>query len=129
MDNWTGIDWRTYFRRLSKDQMRELARWLAAEFLRVSEFTDILDRFYTQVADEWHGRSSAFIASYGWSLVERYACRKRGFAELMAAREEADMSGALPGDVASAELRPLSRVEPHSEDDVLRMLERVRGDP
>ena len=125
-----GIDWCDYFHCLSDEQLRELAAWLAARFLKVSEFTDILDRAYAQSSDERRGPSPTFIASYGRSVVERYAQRKRGFAELMAALEDATMSGAFPGDVAAQELLPfrLPRSEPQSVEAVLRALERVRSE-
>jgi hypothetical protein len=128
MENWSGIDWYDYFHCLSDNQMRELATWLVAEFLKVSEFTDLVDRVYAQAPDEWHGRSPAFVASYGRPMVERYALRKRGFAELMAL-EDAYMSGAFPGEVASRELQPLRlpEAEHRSVDDVLRVLEHMRS--
>jgi hypothetical protein len=128
MDTSMGIDWVDYFHCLSDDQMHELATWLAADFLKVSEFTDLVDRVYVQAPDEWHGRSPAFVASYGRPVVERYALRKRGFAELMAL-EDAYVSGAFPGEVASGELQPLRlpEAEHRSVDDVLRVLERMRS--
>ena len=128
MENWSGIDWYDYFHCLSDNQMRELATWLVAEFLKVSEFTDLVDRVYAQAPDEWRGRSPAFVASYGRPMVERYALRKRGFAELMAL-EDAYMSGAFPGEVASGELQPLRlpETEHRSVDDVLRVLEHMRS--
>jgi hypothetical protein len=126
MDTSMGIDWVDYFHCLSDDQMRELATWLAADFLKVSEFTDLVDRVYAQAPNEWHGRSPAFVASYGRPTVERYAERKRGFAELMAL-EDAYMSGAFPGEVASEELQPLRlpEAEHRSVDDVLRVLQSI----
>jgi hypothetical protein len=129
MDTSIGIDWHNYFHCLSDDQTHELATWLAAEFLKVSEFTDLVDRVYAQAPEEWHGRSPAFVASFGRPMVERYALRKRGFAELMAL-EDAYMSGAFPGEVASRELQPLrlSEAEHRGVDDVLRVLERIRSD-
>jgi hypothetical protein len=129
MDISIGIDWHDYFHCLSDDQMRELATWLAAEFLKVSEFTDLVDRVYAQAPDDWRGRSPAFVGSYGRPMVERYAERKRGFAELMAL-EDAYMSGAFPGEVASGELQPLRlpEAEHRSVDDVLRVLERIRSE-
>jgi hypothetical protein len=128
MDTSIGIDWCDYLHCLSDDQMRDLATWLVAEFLKVSEFTDLVDRVYAQAPDEWHGRSPAFVASYGRPMVERYALRKRGFAELMAL-EDAYMSGAFPGEVASGELQPLRlpEAEHRSVDDVLRVLEHMRS--
>jgi hypothetical protein len=131
MENWTGIDWCDYFGHLTDDQMRELATWLAADFLKVSEFTDIVDRVYAQAPDEWHGRLAAFMTGYGLPLVHWYACRKRRFAELMAALEDAYMSGAFPGDVAPQELQPLplSMTAPRSVEDLLGVLEHVRSGP
>jgi hypothetical protein len=128
MENWSGIDWYDYFHCLSDNQMRELATWLVAEFLKVSEFTDLVDRVYAQAPREWRGHSPAFVASYGRPMVERYALRKRGFAELMAL-EDAYMSGAFPGEVASGELQPLRlpEAEHRSVDDVLRVLEHMRS--
>ncbi len=130
MDTSMGIDWCDYFHCLSDDQMRELATWLAAEFLKVGEFTDIVDRVYAQAPDEWRGRSPAFVASYGKPIMERYARRRLGFTEIMAAVEDAKMSGALSGDFASQDLQPLRlpRPEPRSVEDTLSVLERMRGD-
>jgi len=125
-----GIDWCEYFHGLSDEQLRELAIWLAARFLKVSEFTDIVDRVYAQVSEERRGPSPTFIVRYGRSVVERYAQRKRSFTELMAALEDATMSGALPGDVAAQELSPLRAPQSASQsvEDVLRALERVRSE-
>jgi hypothetical protein len=128
MDTSIGIDWPDYFHCLSDDQTRELATWLAAEFLKVSEFTDLIDRVYAQTPEEWHGRLPSFVTSFGRPMVEQYAERKRGFAELMAL-EDAYMSGAFPGEVASGELQPLRlpEAEHRSVDDVLSALERMRN--
>jgi hypothetical protein len=128
MDISMGIDWPDYFHCLSDDQMRELATWLAAEFLKVSEFTDLVDRVYAQTPHEWGGRSPIFVTNFGRPMVERYALRKRGFAGLMAL-EDAFMSGAFPGEVAREELQPLrlSAAEHRSVDDVLSVLERMRS--
>ena len=127
MDTWSGIDWCDYFHHLSSNQIVELATWLAAEYLKVSEFTDIVDRVYAQASDEWHRQPPAFIDGYGRPIVARYAHRKRGFAEHQAALEDARMSGALPGDVGSGELRPLRLpgIETRSVDDVLSALQRM----
>ncbi len=131
MDDVLGINWVDYFHRLSDDELRKLAAWLAAELLQVSEFTDILDRVYTHTADEWHGRSLAFVATCGRPVVEGYADRKRRFAELMAAFDDAQMSGAFSGDVAPEELRPLRRpqITSRTADDLLSVLVRVRSGP
>jgi hypothetical protein len=129
MDNVMDIDWSEYLHRLSDDQMRDLATWLAADFLKVSEFTDIVDRVYAQAPAEWHGRSAAFVAYYGRSVVEGYARRKRRFAQLRTALEDAYMSGAFPGDVSSWELTPLRSpwTESRNVEDLLGVLERVRS--
>jgi hypothetical protein len=130
MDTSIGIDWYDYLHCLSDDQMRELATWLASESLKVSEFTDLVDRVYAQASDEWRGKPPTFIARYGRPMVERYAQRKRGFAEHLAALEDAYMSGALPGDVLGAELSPLRPPGPdaRSMDEVLSVLERIRSE-
>jgi hypothetical protein len=129
MDISMGINWCDYFRCLSDDQMRELATWLAADSLKVSEFTDIVDRVYAQASDEWHGRSPAFVATYGRPIMERYVRRRRGFVEVLAAVEDAKMSGALPGNFVSQELQPIRKPqpEPRSVEDVLSALEHLRG--
>jgi hypothetical protein len=127
MSDVLGIDWVDYFRRLSDDELHELATWLAAESLTVGEFTDLVDRLYRQVADEWQGRSQAFVVRCGRPLVEAYARRKRRFAGLLAALEEARMSGALPGDVAFQELQPLPQAAPRTAEELLQALERARS--
>jgi hypothetical protein len=101
------IDWCEHFRRLSDDDLQALATWLAARFLKVSEFTDIVDRAYAQSGDEWRGRALAFVACCGRSVVAAYAQRKQQYSELMVALEDAYMCGALPGEVAPQELQPL----------------------
>jgi len=126
-----SIDWCEYFYGLSDEQLRELATWLAARVLNVSEFTDMVDRAYAQVSEERRGPSPTFIARYGRPVVEGYAQRKRGFAEhtaVLAALEDAAMSGALPGDVTAQELLPLRppRSASPSVEGVLHALERVR---
>jgi hypothetical protein len=126
------IDWCEHFRRLSDDDLQELATWLAAEFLKVSEFTDVVDRAYAQASDEWNGRALAFVARCGRPVVEEYARRKRRYAELMAALEDACMCGALPGEVSPQELQPLRllrplRAGPRTVNELLGMLERARG--
>lgn len=128
MDDVVGMDWGDYFHRLSDNEIRELATWLAAECLEVWEFMDIVDRAYVQASDDWHERQPAFVASRGRPVVEGYARRKRRFAELMIALDEACLRGALPGDVAPEDLRPLRspKVEPRSVNDLLGALERAR---
>ncbi len=131
MDTSVGIDWCDYLHHLSDHQMHELAAWLAAEYLNVSEFTDIIDRVYAQASDEWRRRPPAFIDHYGRPMVARYAHRKRGFAERLAALEDAYMSGAFKGDVAAAELAPSplpqTQTEAHRVIAVLDSLERMRS--
>lgn len=131
MDNVVGMDWGDYFHRLSDDEIRELATWLAAECLEVWEFMDIVDRAYAQASDDWHERPPAFVASRGRPAVEGYARRKRRFAELTTALDEACLCGALPGDVAPEDLRPLRspKTEPRPVEDLLSALERARGGP
>jgi hypothetical protein len=124
-----GVDWVGYLHGLSDAEIHELAGWLAAERLEVWEFEDVVDRVYAQVADTWHGRPAAFVASHGRPILIGYARRRRRFAELMAALDEARLCGALPGDVALEELQPLPAPgsKRRSVEDVLRVLERARG--
>jgi hypothetical protein len=123
------IDWATYFHHLSDLDLRELAAWLAEEGLEVSEFTDLIDRAYAQTANEWRGRPLAFVASRGRPVVARYADRKRHFAGLLAALEDARMCGALPGEVELQELTPLfpPAPAPRTAEGTLIVLERIRG--
>jgi hypothetical protein len=129
MDDLEGIDWVGYFHGLSADEMRELAVWLAAELLEVGEFMAIADRGYAQASEEWRGRSRAFAAQHGRPVAKGYARRKRRFAELMAALEEARMSGALPGEAAPQELQPIRPpwAEPRPVEELLGMLEHARS--
>lgn len=129
MDNVMGLDWAGYFHDLSDDEIHELASWLAAEFLEVWEFTDIVDRVYAQTAGAWRGRPPAFVACYGRPAVAGYAHRKRRFAEITATLDEARQRGALPGEVAPEELQPLRPfwTRRQSVDDLLGALERARG--
>jgi hypothetical protein len=127
------IDWCEHFRRLSDDDLQELATWLAARFLKVSEFTDIVDRAYAQSGDEWRGRALAYVACYGRQMVAAYAHRKRRYTELAEALEDAYMCGALPGEVAPQELQPLQtsptaqRTGARTVKELLGVLERARG--
>lgn len=129
MDNWIGLNWGSYFHDLSDEEMRDLASWLSAEFLEVWEFTDIVDRMYVQAADTWRGRSPAFVAGCGRPVVIRYARRKRHFAEITAAHDEARQRGALPGEVTPEELQPLRPPDTRrrSVEDLLGILEHARG--
>lgn len=129
MDDMVGIDWVSYFHRLSTDEIHELATWLAAERLEVWELMDIVDRAYAKEPDDWRRQSPAFVASCGRPAVEGYARRKRRFVELMAALDAARLSGALPGEVALEDLQPLRLpgTEPRPVADLLDELERARG--
>ena len=104
MNSPVGLDWLGYFHSLSDDEMRKLASWLVAKHLHVGEFMEVVDRVYTQAADEWGGQPALFIVWHGRSAAEGYARRKQRFTELIAALDEARMTGALPGDVAPEEL-------------------------
>jgi hypothetical protein len=130
VDDFEGIDWGGYFHSLSDAEIHELAGWLAAERLEVWEFEDIVDRVYAQVADTWHGQSAAFVASHGRPILIGYVRRRRRFAELMAALDEARLRGALPGDVALGELQPLPAPSSkrRSVEDLVSALERARGE-
>jgi hypothetical protein len=125
-----GVDWGSYFHSLSDAELRGLAAWLAAECLEVWEFKDVVDRVYAQVAATWRGRSAAFVASHGRPILLGYARRRRRFAELMAALEDARQRGALPGDVALEELQPLPAPtsKRRSVEELLDALERARSE-
>jgi hypothetical protein len=129
MDGEIGIDWVDYFHQLTENEIRELAAWLAAEFLGVGEFTDLVDRMYVRGLDDWRGRAPSFVASCKCSVVEDYAGRKRHFAEWMAALDDAQMCGALSGDVAPDELQPRQPPwsAPRTAEQLLGALERVRA--
>lgn len=128
MNSLVGLDWIGYFHSLSDDEMRKLAAWLVAERLDVGEFMEVVDRVFARALDEWRGQPSVFIGWYGRRGAEEYARRKRRFAELMAALEEASMTGALPGDVAPEELEVSQPdwVEAPSMENVLNALEYAR---
>ena len=104
MNSLLGLDWISYFHSLSDDETRTLAAWLATERIDLGEFMEVVDRVFARTLDEWRGQPSVFIDCYGRPGAEDYARRKRRFAGLMAALEEADMTGALPGEVAPEEL-------------------------
>lgn len=123
MKSVVGLDWIGYFLSLSDDEIRKLAAWLVAERLDVGEFMEVADRIYAQTPDEWRDQPSVFVAWFGRPSAAKYARRKQRFAELMAALEEAYMTGALPGDVAPEELK-LS--QPHWAD--APSVERVLGE-
>lgn len=129
MNSLVGFDWMSYFQSLSDDEMRNLATWLVAECLHVGEFMEVVDRVYSRTADEWREQPSVFVVWHGLPGAEDYAHRKQRFAELIAALEEACMTGALPGDVAPDELelsqpRPLAAL---SIGEVLGALEYARN--
>jgi hypothetical protein len=129
MDDLRPINWVEYLRGLSDDDLRELAAWLAAEFLKVSEFTDIVDRVYAQAADTWRGRARAFVANCGRPVAQNYAHRKRRYVERMAALEDAEIRGALPDTVAPEELQVLSPLlpPPRTAEELFGMLVRLRS--
>jgi hypothetical protein len=107
MNSSVSLDWVGYFHSLSDDEILELAAWLTAERLRVGEFMEVVDRAYARTLAEWRGQPPVFIAWFGRAEATRYARRKRRFSGLIAALEDARMTGALPGDVALDELTPL----------------------
>ncbi len=128
MNNLTGLDWSDYFHGLSDDETRELAVWLATERLAVGEFMEIVDRVYARSPVEWRGQSPVFVSWFGRPGASEYARRKRRFAELVSALEEAHMTGALPGDVVPDELElfPPLWTEAPSIAEVLEELECAR---
>lgn len=130
MRNSVGFDWVGYFHSQSDDEIHELAAWLAAERLNVGEFMEVVDRVYARTSDEWRGQASVFVAWFGRQDAQEYARRKRHFAERMAALEEAGMTGALSGDVAPEELKPLQPrwADAPSAETTLRALEGARRD-
>jgi hypothetical protein len=130
MNNSVGLDWVGYFRSLSDEEMRALAVWLAAERLEVGEFMEVVDRVYARTSNEWRGQASVFVDWFGRPDASEYARRKWRFAELMAALEEARMSGALAGDVALEELKPRQPFwgEASSAEKALGALEWARRD-
>lgn len=128
MNSLVGFDWIGYFHSLSDDEMRHLANWLVAERLHLGEFMEVVDRVYARASDEWRGQPSVFVVWHGRAGAEDYARRKRRFAELIAALDEARMTGALPGDVAPDELglSPPCRAEAPSIREVLGALQFAR---
>ncbi len=130
MNDSMGLDWVSYFHGLSDDEIRELAAWLAAECLEVGEFVEVVDRVYARTSDEWRGQPPVFVAWFGRPDAREYARRKRLFAGLTTALEEARMAGALPGDVAPNELQPIQALwaEAPSTEKLLGALECARRD-
>lgn len=128
MNSLIGLDWIGYFHSLSNDEMRALADWLVAERLDVGEFMEVVDRVFARTLYEWREQPSVFIVCYGRPGAEEYARRKRRFAELMGALDEACMTGALPGDVAPEELEATQPdwAEAPSLESVLGALEYAR---
>lgn len=128
MNSLVGFDWIGFFHSLSDDETRNLAAWLVAERLHVGEFMEVVDRVYARTSDEWRGQPSVFVVWHGRPGAEDYARRKRRFAELIAALDEARMTGALPGDVAPDELEfsQPHRAEAPSIGEVLGALEYAR---
>lgn len=129
MNSLIGFDWISYFQSLSDVEMRNLATWLVAECLHVGEFMEVVDRVYARTADKWREQPAVFVVWHGLPGAEDYAHRKQRFAKLIAALDEASMSGALPGDVAPNELE-LSQPHPAaapSIGEVLGALEYARN--
>lgn len=105
MDHMLGLDWAAFAHSLSEDELRELAAWLAAEFLEIGEFVEVVDREYAHASDAWHTQSTTFVNWRGRPVAQLYARRKRRYAELVAGVEDARMTGALPGEFAPEDLR------------------------
>jgi hypothetical protein len=99
------FDWPRYLSGLADAEARALATWLAAEGLALSEFMDVVDRAYAAAPAPQRVRPRPFLARWGRPAAAAYARRKRRFAALLAALDEALVSGALPGEVAPEELR------------------------
>ncbi len=128
MSELPAFDWLRYFHGLTGDQAHDLAAWLAAHDLDMGEFMEIVDRSYALAPDYWHGEPHHFIARVGARTAAAYGQRKRRFAALMTALEDALVSGAFLGEVARDELLPAapSPVGRRGELELLSMLERMR---
>ncbi len=105
MVEFTSFDWDGYIRGLEGSEALELGRWLLDEGLGVGEFIEIVDRAYAAAPERWRRRPRRFMAHVGRPAAMAYARRKRWYAGLIAAYEDALASGALPGDVAPLELQ------------------------
>jgi hypothetical protein len=106
MANNEGLDWPDFWQSLDEDGAGALARWLAAEELRVGEFMEVVDRAFVDAPETWRRRSRDFVTQIGRPSAEVYARRKHQFIGLMVAFQDALLCGALPGDVAPHQLRP-----------------------
>ncbi len=128
MADLAGPDWPGYFSSLRDDDVCALAIWLAANGLDVGEFMEVVDRAFAAAPARWQAQSQRYVARCGRLAAHAYARRKRRFAGLMATLEAAHISGALPGDVAPRELRPLALpwTRRRHPDELLGALERVR---
>jgi len=123
-----GLDWPGYLCSLDEEGGRALAIWLAAEGLQVGEFMEVVDRAYAAAPTAWQSQSRPFITEMGRPTAEAYARCKHRFAGLVAALEEALLSGAMAGDVSPQELRPLPTPPMHTRPVALvsATLERAR---
>lgn len=101
----SDFDWHGYVRGLGGDEALALARWLGNEGLSVGEFAEIVDGAYAAAPDQWCGQPRRFMAHVDRPAAAAYARRKRRFAGLIAAYEDALASGALPADAAPLELQ------------------------
>jgi len=124
----TGLDWPGYLCSLDEEAGRALAIWLAAEELKIGEFMEVVDRAYAAAPTAWQSQSRLFMTEMGQPLAAAYARRKHRFAGLVAALEEALLSGAMAGDVSPQELRPLPTPPMHRRPiaQVIATLERAR---
>jgi len=103
-----AIDSPGYLGSLDGEGVRTLASWLAVEGLRVGEFIEVVDRAYALAPPACGTAARSFVKKGGRHFAATYARRKRRFAGLAVALEAARLSGALPGEVALHELRPLA---------------------
>jgi hypothetical protein len=106
MANTASLNWPRYFRTLSADEIFVLAVWLDRNGLKVGEFMEVVDRAHAVAPERWSGQPRRSLAELVRASAGTYADRKRRFAALMTAFEDALSSGAFPGDVAPQELRP-----------------------
>lgn len=106
MANTASLNWPRYFHSLLEDEAYALAAWLERNDLTVGEFMEIVDRAHAVAPERWSGQSRRSPGELERASVETYAGRKRRFAALMTAFEDALSSGAFPGDVVPQELLP-----------------------
>jgi len=103
-----------------------LVPWLATEGLQLSKFTDIVDRAYVVAPVHGRGGPRNFVAVVGRPAAQAYARRKRRFAGLSSALDDALISGAMPGDIAPDELSiSTSVIRSSRPEDLLNALERI----